>query len=185
MSWLDDLNLRYRIGRYRRDTRCVYLLDDSPDCCVNFDTLDADAVILDFEPMVDDCADARGEDRPRKCDLIALQGTESRADIVLVEVKAGTTSHPPPDPVKDLRKAMSQLRRSAYIVQTELVSSEIRLPDRVNRHAVVIFGALGQAQIRRDVSSMTIAAFRRKTGFRLEIARCGEDIGQLIRVTRA
>ncbi len=184
MRWLDYLNLKYRISRYAYLTRCVYL-DDSPDCCVNFDALDTDAVILDFESMVNKCAEARGQDHPRKCDLIALQGTESRVDIVLVEVKAGTTSNPPPDPEKALCKAMSQLRHSAYIVRSELANSAIRLPDRVNRHAVVIFRAPGQAQIRRDVSSMTIADFRRKTGFRLEVARCGEDIGQLIHTTRA
>lgn len=179
MSWLDELNRKYRAGHYAYQTRCVYL-DESPDCCVNFSTMHQDAVVLNFECMIDDCAELQSRAHPPKCDLMVLQGTESRIDIVLVEVKAGTSTYPPPDPAKALGKAMTQLRRSVYIVRTELANSETSLPDRVNRHAVVVMRAPEQGQIRLDLVSMSIAEFRRQTGFRLQIALCGEDIGQLI-----
>lgn len=178
MSWLNELNRYYRTSRYVYPNRRFHH-DDSRDCCINFETADPDAIILDFEKMVNHRAESEGKDHPPKCDLLALQGTESRVDVVLVEVKAGTAAYPPPCMESALLKAMRQLRKSVCIIQRELDDCEIGLPNEVNRQAVVVMRTPGQRQIRRDVFSAAIAEFRVHTGFRLQIALCGEDIGRL------
>ena len=178
MSWLNKLNRYYRTSRYVYPNRRFHH-DDSPDCCINFGTTDPDAMILDFEKMVNHRAESEGKDHPPKCDSLALQGTESRVDVVLVEVKAGTANHPPPSMESALSTAMRQLRKSVWIIQRELDDCEIGLPNEVNRQAVVVMRAPDRGQIRWDVFSEAIADFRVHTGFRLQIALCGEDIGRL------
>lgn len=179
MSWLHELKLKYRTSHYVYQTRCVRLRE-SPDCCVDFSSMDSDAIVLNFEQMVDDRADAEGSDHPPKCDLIAIQGTASRVDVVLVEVKAGTSEYPP-DPEKALCKAMTQLRTSLHIVRDELENCKIHPSAQVNHHAVAVLSSAGQVTFVRDRLPQFLAEFSRDTGgIQLTVALCGDDIRQRI-----
>lgn len=182
MSWLRVLNRVYRDSPYACPSR--YCCHESSECSINFAKMRPDAIILHFENMVDDRDIAAGESKRSKCDLMALQGTDHRVEIVLVEVKAGVSASQ--RTIREtFRSARSQLAESTVIVREEIANCVIRLPNRIIGYAVVVVKGASQETIARSTLANVSAEFRRKTGFRLEIARCGEDIGQLIRTPRA
>lgn len=179
MSWLRELNRIYQSSPYRCRARHV-TLDESPACAANFESMASDALILQFEKMVDDRDEAAGGAMRAKCDLVALQGDEFCVDIVLVEVKAGVSQRR-----RTIRshfsRARQQLIESVSIVHEAIQSCTIRLPNRRIGYAVVVLDGAQQESIARDVLSNVNVDFRRKTGFRLFIARCNDDIGELLR----
>lgn len=177
-SWLTKLNRIYRGSHYVCTSRRVYH-PDSPGCMLDFEAMDRESLILHFEEMVDDRDKASGNDLRRKCDLIVIQGSDSCVEVVLIELKANvrggrwaTRS--------SLTDAKDQLRNSVSIVLEEIANCRIHLPDQRFGHAVVVMSGVHQASVARDMLSKETVSFRRETGFRLMIARCGDDIGQLI-----
>lgn len=183
MSWLRVLNRLYRSSRHRCSEHRV-CLDESPECEVNFGSMAQDAVILRFEQIVDERDDLAGDSRRIKCDLVALQGDESHVMIVLVEVKAGVS--PQPQTIRShFRHARCQLSKSVLIINEEVAGCRINLPQQRIGHAVVVVSGAQQESVARHVLSNVNANFRRQTGFRLSIARCGQDIGQLVNAATA
>lgn len=183
MSWLRALNRLYRSSRHRCSERGVYL-EESPECEVNFGSMAQDALILLFEKMLDERDDLAGDERRIKCDLVALQGDESHIMIVLVEVKAGAS--PRQRTVRsNFGHARRQLSESAMIACDEIAGCRLKLPKQRIGHAVVVVSGAQQESVARNVLSNVNANFRRQTGFRLSIARCGQDIGQLVNAATA
>lgn len=183
MSWLRMLNRVY--GNSPHACPGPYVcLDESPECPVNFGLMQPDALVLKFEKMVDERDRKSGCTLRPKCDLIAIHGSETRVVVMLVEVKAGTSQSRKTRQSR-LSDARKQLEASVGIVREELAKCEISLPDRLIGHAVVVVNGADQGTVARNNPSNVSADFRQKTGFRLEIARCGEDIGEPIRMPRA
>lgn len=178
MSWLRRLRSHFDSSPYRCADRRV-CLDESPDCEANFDGMAPDAVILQFEKMVDARDLSAGGALRTKCDLIAVQGNESSVEIVLVELKAGQ-SQGQRAIRSQFSRARHQLEKSVAIIQEEFENCRIQLPRRRIGHAVVLLAGARQETVARDVLSNVNVRFRRETGFRLSIARCGDDIGKLI-----
>lgn len=178
MSWLRRLRSQFNSSPHWFADRRVYL-DESPRCVANFESMDLDAIVLHLEAMVDERDRSEKIGTRTKCDLIAIQGTESRLDIVLVEVKAGDSLEER-TVVARLRKALSQLTASVDIVRNEIQYCRVGLPERQIGRAVIVVNTSGQETILRNNLSPTVANFRRETGFRLFMARCGDDIGRLI-----
>lgn len=178
MSWLRMLNRVYRNSRYARPSRCVYVHES--DCEVNFKAMHRDAIILDFEQMVEDSERTPGgATKTKKCDLVAVHGNESHLLVVLVEVKGGKTKRERAI-TQDFDKAREQLVASVLIVKNEVKHCEAIEPPRIIGHAVVVVRGVRQETVVRNVLSSVNADFRRETGFRLSIALCGDDIGQRI-----
>lgn len=177
MSWLRNLNHIYRDSPHVCSSRvCSH---ESSECSVSFAAMHPDAVILHFESLVDDRLIVADQGLRSKCDLIALQGTDHCVEIVLVEVKAGVSASQRTIRAT-FRKARSQLADSAVIVREEIADCAIRLPNRLIGHAVVVVKGADQETIARHTLANVSAEFRRQTGFRLQIASCGDDIAHRI-----
>ena len=183
MSWLRMLNRVYGNSPYACPGPCA-CLHESTECPVNFGLRQPDALVLHFEKMIDERDSKSGDRLRRECDLIAIHGNETRVVVLLVEVKAGTSLSKQAQRSR-LSDARKQLEASVRIVREELDKCEISLPDRLIGHAVVVVKGADQGTVARNNPSNVSADFRRKTGFLLEIARCGEDIGEPIRMPRA
>lgn len=168
MSWLKRLSQVYQDYLYpaRRVT-----LPESRNCEVNLRSLGADALILNFEKLVDDRVRTSGHRLPKKCDIVAVHGSDVLCRILLIEVKSGETR-----PFKTAAEAADQLMNSKRIIEESVPECEVRVPNDLAWDAVVVSGRMDQQLLTRSEMSKIVAGFYIRTGILLRLVRCGEDV---------
>lgn len=169
MSWLKQLNRAYRDSVYRIRNRRI-ILRESPNCEIKLDSLDADALVLDFEGLVDRRTKGTGESPIRKCDLLAVYGSDASCHILMIEVKGSGRTRP-----RRVRAAAVQLRNSKRIIEGAMKECSIRLPDNLTWEASIVVSNPSQSRAARNEMSMTNAEFRRVTGIPVRLVLCGGD----------
>ena len=170
MSWLQRLNRIYDHGNYRLHGRRV-TLPESEDCEINFESLEEGALILNFERLVDGRKANLGALLPKKCDLVAIYGSEASCHILLVEVKTGETR-----PFKTAREAADQLQSSKRIIEEAIPDCVVRVPNDLVWDAVVVSGSIDQQLMTRSEMPKIVAGFYTQTGILLRLVRCGDDV---------
>ena len=168
MSWLKRLSQVYQ--DYLYPDRSV-ALPESRNCEVNLRSLDADAVVLNFEKMVDDRTRTSGNLLPKKCDIVAVHGSDVLCRILLIEVKAGVTR-----PLKTAAEAAVQLKNSKRIIEESVPECDVRVPNDLVWDAVIVSGSIDQQLMTRSEMPKIVAGFYTQTGILLRLVRCGDDI---------
>ena len=170
MSWLRHLDHAYKDSAHRIRTRRI-VLQESPNCEINLDSLDAEALVFNFEGLVDRLTKDSGGRPPRRCDLVAVSGSETDCQILMIEVKGSGTTRP-----RRIRDAANQLRNSKRIIEGALENCEIQVPSGPQWNASVVVPNPSQSQAARNEVSKTNAEFRRATGMPLRLVLCGDDV---------
>ena len=170
MSWLKHLNRAYRESAHRIRERRISL-EESPNCEIDLESLDADALVMNFETLVDDRVRSSGKPLPMKCDLVAVYGSECRCHILMIEVKGSGTTRP-----RRVRDAANQPRNSKRIIEDALEECPVRLPSDLVWEASIVVSNPSQSRAARDENFKTNVEFRRVTGIPLRLVLCGGDV---------
>ena len=170
MSWLERLNQVYENSPYRLNERDL-TLPESPNCEVNLRSLDEDALVLDFEKLVDDRARSLGNALPKKCDLVALFRSDSNCHVLMIEVKGSGSVKP-----RSMRRAAEQIKNTKRIIERAMKTCDVEFPKATDWDALIVVNNPSQSHIARNETSRIVADFRRDTGIGLRIEECGVDV---------